>query len=100
MGFTTSIERAEKELGSLKSPLDVMHSRRSPVLSANGVRCSSQPLASAIGAHILAMNAAALNVTEPTSTGVGGDAFCHFYDAKTKKVACLQGNGALQLTFH
>jgi gamma-glutamyltranspeptidase/glutathione hydrolase len=79
------------------------NSRRSPVLSRSGMVATSQPLAVAAGLTILRKGgnaadaaiatAAALNVTEPTSTGIGGDAFCLFFDTQTKKVSALNASG-------
>jgi gamma-glutamyltranspeptidase/glutathione hydrolase len=78
-------------------------SRRSPVMGRNGMVSSSQPLATAAGLEILSAGgnaadaavavAAALNVTEPTSTGLGGDMFALFYDAASKQVTALNGSG-------
>ncbi|KAJ8454409.1 hypothetical protein ONZ45_g19320 [Pleurotus djamor] len=78
-------------------------SRRSVVYGTKGVVASSQPLATEAGLEILRKGgnaadaavavSAALNVTEPSCCGVGGDAFCLFYDAKTRAVKALNGSG-------
>ncbi|XP_072028259.1 glutathione hydrolase-like YwrD proenzyme [Amphiura filiformis] len=81
----------------------LFRSRRSPVLSLHGCVASGQPIASQVGVEILKAGgnaadaavgvAAALNVTQPCSNGIGGDCFCLFYDAKTKTVKGINGSG-------
>ena len=80
------------------------HSQRSSVYGRNGIVATSQPLATAAGLEILAKGGnaadaavaagAALNVTEPTSTGIGGDMFALYFSADTKRVTALNGSGA------
>ncbi len=79
------------------------HSRRSDVYSRKGIVATSQPLAVVAGLRALeaggnaadaaVATAAALNLTEPTSTGLGGDCFALFYDASTREVTAMNGSG-------
>jgi gamma-glutamyltranspeptidase / glutathione hydrolase len=68
-----------------------------------GAVATSQRLASQAGVSILREGgnaadaavaaAAALNLTEPMSTGLGGDMFALFYDARTRAVTAINGSG-------
>ena len=79
------------------------NSRRSPVLGRHGIVAASQPLAAAAGLEILRQGgnsadaaiatAAGLAVTEPGSTGLGGDCFALYYEAATRQVSALNGSG-------
>jgi len=78
-------------------------SRRSVVMGFGGAVATSQPLAAQAGLRTLmrggnavdaaVATAAALNVVEPMSTGMGGDAFCLIYVAAEKKVYALNASG-------
>ncbi|KAJ2844805.1 hypothetical protein GGI22_006762, partial [Coemansia erecta] len=88
----------------VKENIDVPYiSRRSAIYGTEYMVASTQPLASQAGVRILEQGgnaadaavavAAALGVTEPFSTGVGGDCFCLFYRAKDKTVHGINGSG-------
>lgn len=78
-------------------------SRRSTVYSSKGIVASTQPLANNAGLIILNKGgncvdaaiavAAALCLTEPQSTGIGGDCFALYYKNETKEVLGLNGCG-------
>jgi gamma-glutamyltranspeptidase/glutathione hydrolase len=78
-------------------------SRRSMVVARRGMVAASNPLASQAGLNILRQGgnaadaavatAAVLNVTEPGSTGIGGDCFALYFEARTKQVTALNGSG-------
>lgn len=78
-------------------------SRRSVVMGTRGMAAASQPLAVAAGLRILEQGgnaadaavamAAVLAVTEPTSTGLGGDCFALYYEVNSRSVHALNGSG-------
>ena len=69
----------------------------------NGMVVSSQPLATLAGVRVLmdggnaidaaVATAAVLGVVEPSSLGIGGDAFALFYSAKEKTLKALDASG-------
>jgi len=77
---------------------------RSMVISRQGIAATSQVLASQAGAQILARGGSAvdaaiasnavLGLTEPLMTGMGGDLFVIYWDAKTGKLTGLNASGA------
>lgn len=78
-------------------------SRRSNVIAHNGLVATSQPLAAQAGLNVLqsggnAVDAAiatvaTLCVVEPTSTGIGGDAFALIWVADEQKLYGLNASG-------
>ena len=78
-------------------------SHRSMVICRNGLVASSQPLAVQAGVDILKKGgnaidaavavAATLNVVEPMSTGIGGDAFALIYSRNEDKLHALNASG-------
>lgn len=84
-------------------PTDKTKTARSMVIAHNGMVATSQPLAAMAGLRILLQGgnafdaavatAAALNVVEPMSTGIGGDMFALAWVEKDKKLVGLNGSG-------
>lgn len=81
----------------------VFRSRRSNILATRGMVATSQPLAANAGLDILksggnaadaaVATAAMLNVVEPISTGIGGDCFGLYWDARNSQLSALNGSG-------
>jgi gamma-glutamyltranspeptidase/glutathione hydrolase len=82
---------------------DIHYPGRSVMMSTRGMAACSQPMATAAALDVLrrggnAMDAAiaagaALCVTEPQSTGIGGDCFILYHDAASGRPYGLNGSG-------
>ncbi|RLV96355.1 putative gamma-glutamyltransferase YwrD [Spathaspora sp. JA1] len=90
-----SAYKFNKTLPRMSKEFMKFNSRRSTVYSHKGIVTSTQPLANAIGLKILEKGgncvdaavavSAALCITEPGSTGIGGDCFALYYKLDDKK---------------
>ena len=82
---------------------DIHFPGRSVVMSTRGMASTSHPLATSVALDVLrgggnAMDAAVaatatLCVTEPQSTGIGGDCFLLYHEAKSGELFGLNGSG-------
>ncbi|KAI8878274.1 gamma-glutamyltranspeptidase [Backusella circina FSU 941] len=87
----------------MAAPYLPFDSRRSTVYATNGIVSSFQPLATQVGIDILkkggnaadaaVATAVTMGLLDPVSNNIGGNAICLFYDAKERKVKCIDGSG-------
>ncbi|KAG5915328.1 hypothetical protein E4U42_008111 [Claviceps africana] len=99
--MSTTVDR-DRDFNSDPQPFR-FPSRRSVVHSTDGIVACTQPLAAKCGLDVLRAGgnaadaavavAAGLNMTEPCSTGIGGDMFILFWDASTRQVQAMNGSG-------
>ncbi|MCL4534250.1 MAG: gamma-glutamyltransferase [Bacteroidetes bacterium] len=89
----------------MSGPHGIDHEAYRPVvMGCNGMVCSGHPLASQAGIRLLQQGgnavdaaiavAAALNVVEPQSSGIGGDGFIMVYWRATNQVQVVNATGA------
>ena len=92
------------DVGAGDRPYGASFASRTAVYGLNGAAGTAHPLATQVGIDILkrggsavdaaiAINAA-LGFLEPTSCGIGGDAYAMLWDPKLRKVVGIAGSGA------